>query len=172
MRPSTLYTSVAIAGLLAISIGMSGAQAPPASPQGPQTPAPAGRGRGRGAEIPPWAILRAPAGVKERDTWIPDMPSMEAVLPPTGWQPDGIEVPWMPATLLRLPRTNITRAKYPAIVVHNHTGSLSTREQYEAGVKSLDAVGVGAVVNLNGGTGDQLDAVLKAGEPYRDRVAN
>jgi len=39
-------------------------------------------------------------------------------------------------------------------------------------IKILDQVGVGAVVNLNGGTEDQLDAVLKAGEPYKDRVAN
>src|SRR5690606_31588802 len=36
----------------------------------------------------------------------------------------------------------------------------------------MDDVGLGAIVNLNGGTGDDLDAVLKAGEPYRDRVAN
>ena len=30
---------------------------------------------------------------------------------------------------------------------------------------------MGAIVNLNGGTGPTLDAALKAGEPYRDRVA-
>ena len=174
MRPSSLCTSLVVASLLSISIGTGGAQAPPPSGgrAGGAADQAAGRGRGRGAEIPPWAILRAPAGVKEGETWIPDMPAMEALLPPAGWQPDGNEVPWMPATLLRLPRTNITRAKHPAIDFHNHTGTLQTREQYEAVVKGLEAVGVGAVVNLNGGTGDQLDAVLKAGEPYRDRVAN
>ncbi len=174
MRLSSLYTSLVVAGLLALSIGTYGAQAPPASGgrAGGAGDQAAGRGRGRGAEIPPWAILRAPAGVKEGDTWIPEMPAMDALRPPPGWQPDGNEVPWMPATLLRLPRTNITRAKYPAIDFHNHTGSLRTREQYDAVVKALDSVGVGAVVNLNGGTGDELDAVLKAGEPYRDRVAN
>jgi predicted TIM-barrel fold metal-dependent hydrolase len=190
MRPSSLYTSLAIVGLVALSIETGGTQAPAASPQVSQTPAPAdqpaGRGqgrrggggagqvagRGRGAETPPWAILRAPAGTKEGATWVPEMPPMEALAPPPGWKPDGLEVPWIPATLLRIPRTNITRAKYPAIDFHNHTGALTTREQYEAVVKSLDGVGVGAVVNLNGGTGDQLDAVLKAGEPYRDRVAN
>ncbi len=174
MRLSSLYTSLVVAGLLALSIGTYGAQAPPASGgrAGGAGDQAAGRGRGRGAEIPSWAILRAPAGVKEGDTWIPEMPAMDALRPPPGWQPDGNEVPWMPATLLRLPRTNITRAKYPAIDFHNHTGSLRTREQYDAVVKALDSVGVGAVVNLNGGTGDELDAVLKAGEPYRDRVAN
>ena len=88
------------------------------------------------------------------------MPAMEALMPPPGWTPDGIEVPWMPATLLRLPRTNITRAKYPAIDFHNHTGALETRAQYDAVIKSLDYVGIGAVVNVNGGTGEGLDAVL------------
>ncbi len=190
MRPTSLYTSLAIVGLVALSIETGGTQAPATSPQVSQTPAPSdqpagrgqgrrggggggqGAGRGRGAETPPWAILRAPAGVKEGATWVPEMPAMETIAPPPGWKPDGLEVPWIPATLLRIPRTNITRAKYPAIDFHNHTGALTTREQYEAVVKSLDGVGVGAVVNLNGGTGDQLDAVLKAGEPYRDRVAN
>ena len=131
MRPTALYSSLAVGGLLAISMAIGGAQAPPAAGgQGSRAGGPgeqaAGRGRGRGAEIPPWAILRAPAGVKEGDTWIPDMPSMETLAPPAGWKPDGNEVPWMPATLLRLPRTNITRAKYPAIDFHNHTGSLTT----------------------------------------------
>ncbi len=190
MRPTSLYTSLAIVGLVALSIETGGTQAPATSPQVSQTPAPSdqpagrgqgrrggggggqGAGRGRGAETPPWAILRAPAGVKEGATWVPEMPAMETIAPPPGWKPDGLEVPWIPATLLRIPRTNITRAKYPAIDFHNHTGALTTREQYEAVVKSLDGVGVGAVVNLNGGTGDQLDGVLKAGEPYRDRVAN
>jgi predicted TIM-barrel fold metal-dependent hydrolase len=35
----------------------------------------------------------------------------------------------------------------------------------------MDSIGMGAIVNLNGGTGSTLDAALKAGEPYRDRVA-
>jgi predicted TIM-barrel fold metal-dependent hydrolase len=78
----------------------------------------------------------------------------------------------MPATLLRLPRTNITRAKYPLIDFHNHTGALTTAAQYDAVIKVLDQVGVGAVANLNGGSGDQLEAVLKAGVPYKGRVAN
>ena len=190
-HPSSLYASLAVVGLLAVLTETSGTQAPPASsPQVSQTPAPAaqpagrgqgrrggggaggdvgdqgaaGRGRGRGGAVtPPWAILRAPAGVKEGATWIPELPTMADIQPPAGWKPDGIETPWMPATLLRLPRTNITRAKYPAIDFHNHTGSLTTPAQYDAVIKILDQVGVGAVVNLNGGTADQLDAVLKAG---------
>jgi predicted TIM-barrel fold metal-dependent hydrolase len=192
MRPASFSLALAAAAFLAGSMTTGGAaplsvSGTPQASQAPSTsdqPAArgqgrrggggqaAGRGRGRGAEIPPWAILRAPAGVKEGDTWVPAMPPMEDLLPPPGWKPDGIERAWIPATLLRIPRTNITRAKYPAIDFHNHTGRLTTREQYEAVVKLLDQVGVGAVVNLNGGTGDDLDAVLKAGDPFRDRVAN
>jgi uncharacterized protein len=177
MRLSSLSTLLAVAGLLALSIATGRADAPPASPESPQASAPASQpgqpaARGQGAAIPPWAILRAPAGVKEGETWIPEMPAMDAIVAPPGWKPDGNEVPWMPATLLRLPRTNITRAKYPAIDFHNHTGALTTGAQYDAVVKMLDSVGLGVVVNMNGGTGDALDLVLKSGEPYRDRVAN
>jgi uncharacterized protein len=35
----------------------------------------------------------------------------------------------------------------------------------------MDSVGIGAIANMNGGTGQALDAALKAGEAYRDRVA-
>jgi predicted TIM-barrel fold metal-dependent hydrolase len=166
---------------------IGGTQAPaPQSPTTTQDPAqpPTGRGRGRGvdangnpiprrprAATPSYAILRAPAGVKEGATWIPELPTMEALLPPEGWKPATEEVPWMPATLLRLPRTNITRAKYPLIDFHNHTGAMTTAAQYETVVKNLDAVGVGAVANLGGSSGDQLEAVLKAGAPYKGRVA-
>jgi predicted TIM-barrel fold metal-dependent hydrolase len=77
----------------------------------------------------------------------------------------------MPLTLLRLPRTNITRAKFPAIDFHVHGRGLNTPAAYDRLVKLLDSIGMGAIVNLNGGTGKELDTVLKAGEPYKDRVA-
>jgi predicted TIM-barrel fold metal-dependent hydrolase len=156
------------------------AQQPPAAQQATPTTqdpaAPAGRGRGRGAgrpraATPAYAIVHAPPGVKEGGTWIPELPTMESLMPPEGWKPATEEVPWMPATLLRLPRTNITRAKYPLIDFHNHTGAMTTAAQYETVVKNLDRVGVGAVANLGGGSGDQLEAVLKAAAPYKGRVA-
>jgi predicted TIM-barrel fold metal-dependent hydrolase len=77
----------------------------------------------------------------------------------------------MPLTLLRLPRTNITRAKFPAIDVHVHAPQLTSADAYKSFIALLDSIGMGAIVNLNGGTGSALDAALKAGEPYRDRVA-
>ena len=121
-------------------------------------------------EVP--VVPRAPASVKDREVWIPPMPAMESVAPPAGWVTSGPDVPPMPITLLRLPRTNITRAKFPAIDFHVHAGGLNTKAAYDNLLELMDAIGMGAIVNLNGGTGASLDAVLKAGEPYRDRVAN
>lgn len=79
----------------------------------------------------------------------------------------GPDVPPMPLTLLRLPRTNITRARFPAIDFHVHGRELTTPEAYESFIRLLDSVGIGAVVNLNAGTGQVLDTALKAGEPTR-----
>jgi uncharacterized protein len=103
---------------------------------------------------------------------IPPLPSMDAVKPPADWKPEGYVVPRMPETLMRLPRTNVTRAKFPAIDFHVHAAGLNTPAAYQNAVRLMDTIGLGAFVNLNGGTGAQLDAVLKAGEPYKDRVAN
>ena len=78
----------------------------------------------------------------------------------------------MPITLARLPRTAITRARYPAIDFHVHAPGLTTDAAYKELVALLDRAGVGAIANMDGGTGAHLDAALKAGAPYRDRVAN
>jgi predicted TIM-barrel fold metal-dependent hydrolase len=115
---------------------------------------------------------RAPASVAEGGVWVPPLPAMESVAPAPGWVTSGPDVPPMPYTLLRLPRTNITRAKFPAIDFHVHAGGLNSKEAYARLIALLDEIGMGAIVNLNGGTGENLDAVLDAGEPYRDRVAN
>lgn len=115
---------------------------------------------------------KAPPSVKEGQAWVPPMPSLESVAPPAGWTTSGPDVPPPPATLLRLPRTNITRAKFPAIDFHVHAGGLNSKQAYDTLIALMDTIGMGAIVNLNAGTGDSLDAVLKAGEPHRDRVAN
>ncbi len=114
---------------------------------------------------------RAPAGVKEGEVWIPPLPTMESVAPPAGWVTSGPDVPPMPLTLLRLPRTNITRARFPAIDFHVHARELTDAAAYPSFITLLNSIGMGAIVNLNGGTGATLDAALKAGEPYKDRVA-
>jgi predicted TIM-barrel fold metal-dependent hydrolase len=139
----------------------------------PQRPATQSRGSAQTRDpvtIP--TIPKAPDGVKEGEVWVPPMPSLESIEPPAGWVPSTAEVPPMPAVFLRLPRTNITRAKYPAIDFHVHAGGLRTRDAYEHLIALMNSAGMGAIVNLNGGTGTNLDTTLNAGEPYRDRVAN
>ena len=97
---------------------------------------------------------------------------MDSIKPAADWKPEGYVVPRPPPALIRLPRTNITRAKFPAIDFHVHAGGLNTQAAYEKAVALMDAAGIGALANMNGGTGARIDAVLKAGEPYRHRVAN
>jgi predicted TIM-barrel fold metal-dependent hydrolase len=103
---------------------------------------------------------------------VPPLATPDEIAPPPGWKPDGHVPPRMPITLARLPRTAIAKAKYPAIDFHVHAPDLTTDAAYKDFVALLDRIGVGAVANMDGGTGARLDAVLKAGEPYKDRVAN
>ena len=117
-------------------------------------------------------IPRAPKGMAEGAVWIPPMPPLEATLADEGWEPIGHEQPPMPYILLRLPRTNITRARFPAIDFHVHAGELTTPEAYESLIALMDSIGTGVIINLNGRTGEHLDSTLAAGEPYRDRVVN
>lgn len=103
---------------------------------------------------------------------VPPLPTRESLEPSPGWKPDGHVVPHMPETLLRLPRTQLTRARYPAIDFHVHAGNLTTVAAYQTFIRKMDEAGIGAIVNLNGGTGAHLDQTLKAGEGFKDRVAN
>ncbi|MGH9159259.1 MAG: amidohydrolase family protein [Vicinamibacteraceae bacterium] len=148
--------------------GAPASQAAPSADQEDQPKGWSGTAPSSDAPLEP----RAPATVADGDVWIPPMPAMESVAPPKGWETSGPDVPPMPVTLMRLPRTNITRAKFPAIDFHVHGRGLTTKEAYEHLIDLMDTIGMGAIVNLNGGTGKELDASLKAGEPYRDRVAN
>lgn len=167
MRRAAIASWVLFAGLSTVFL-LSCSQ-----PSESESAAEPSRGQGL-AEAPPEipVIPKAPPSVAEGEVWIPPMPAMEEVSPPPDWAPSGVETPPMPLTLLRLPRTNITRARYPAIDFHVHGRRLNTPQAYEELVDLLDRIGVGAIVNLNGGTGEELDAVLEAGQAYSDRVAN
>lgn len=124
------------------------------------------------ADLPIPVEPRAPAGVAEGEIWVPPMPDMALTQAPAGWEPPGVEQPPMPYNLIRLPRTNITRAKYPAIDFHVHASNLTTTAAYDSLIALMDSIGVGVIINLNGGTGAHLDSVLAAGAAYRDRVVN
>lgn len=177
-RPSLVL--LLVAAVAAPGCGTSEAPPAPASKGQPSeggTAAPTGSDGPQGwAGTPPSPEPplepKPPATVREGEVWIPDLPTVEEVAPPKGWITSGPDVPPMPLTLLRLPRTHIVRAKFPAIDFHVHGRELTTPEAYASFIKLLDEIGMGAVVNLNGGTGEALDQSLKAGEAYQDRVVN
>ena len=80
------------------------------------------------------------------------------------------EVPAMPKALMKLPRTNITRAKFPAVDFHLHGRALRTAEDYQKMIKLMDATGLAVICNMDGGYGKAFDQNIKVGDAYRDRV--
>jgi predicted TIM-barrel fold metal-dependent hydrolase len=80
------------------------------------------------------------------------------------------EVPAMPKALMKLPRTPITRAKFPAIDFHLHGGQLRTAEDYQKMIAIMDQTGLGVICNMDGGFGSTFDRNTKVGEAFRDRV--
>lgn len=88
---------------------------------------------------------------------------------PSGFTPTP-EQHAMPTSLLVVKRTDVTRARFPAIDFHFHGRTLRTAEDYQALVRTMDETGLGAIVNMDGGMYDVLDGNLKVGEPYADRI--
>jgi predicted TIM-barrel fold metal-dependent hydrolase len=82
------------------------------------------------------------------------------------------EAPALPAALMKLPRTAMSRAKYPAIDFHVHGRELKTAEAYQKMVKLMDETGIGVICNMDGGFGAGFDRNMKVGEPFRDRIVH
>jgi predicted TIM-barrel fold metal-dependent hydrolase len=80
------------------------------------------------------------------------------------------EVPAMPKALMNLPRTPITRAKFPVVDFHFHGHELRTAEDYQKMIKVMDETGTGVIANMDGGFGAEFDRAMKVGEPFRDRI--
>ena len=80
------------------------------------------------------------------------------------------EVPAMPKALMKLPRTNITRAKFPAVDIHFHGRSLRTPQDYQKTIQMMDMTNLAVLSDMDGGFGQAFDRAMKIGEPYKDRV--
>jgi hypothetical protein len=80
------------------------------------------------------------------------------------------EVPAMPRALMKLPRTEITRAKFPVLDIHLHAGSLKTDADYRKMISLMDQTGIGVICNMDGGFGKTFDQNMKMSERYRDRI--
>ena len=80
------------------------------------------------------------------------------------------EVPAMPKALMKFPRTDVTRGKFPVVDFHLHGRSLATAADYRKMIALMDQTGIGVICNMDGGYGKAFDDNMLAGEPYRDRV--
>src|SRR5499426_3017589 len=80
------------------------------------------------------------------------------------------EVPAMPKALMKLPRTNITRAKFPTVDIHFHGRSLRKREDYQKLIRTMDEINLAVISDMDGGFGQAFDQVMRLGDPYKDRI--
>jgi predicted TIM-barrel fold metal-dependent hydrolase len=78
----------------------------------------------------------------------------------------------MPRSLLVVKRTEIRKAKYPAIDFHFHGRALETAEDYRSLIAVMDEAGIGAIANMDGGMYQALDRNLQVGAPFRDRIVH
>ncbi len=119
--------------------------------------------------LPVWALLIAAGcstssaqrtGAKSEAPRFPSHPDFQ----PTP------EAPALPKALMKLPRTAITRARFPAIDFHLHGRELRSAEDYRKMIKLMDETGLGVLCNMDGGFGKTFDQNMKLGEPFRDRI--
>jgi predicted TIM-barrel fold metal-dependent hydrolase len=72
---------------------------------------------------------------------------------------------WQPRSMLVTKETEVPKAKFPAIDIHNHLGggkATLTPERVKHYLEEMDTCGIQAVVNLDGGWGDRLKETLAA----------
>src|ERR1044072_1329104 len=63
------------------------------------------------------------------------------------------EVPAMPKALMKLPRTNITRARFPTVDIHFHGRSLRTAQDYQKLIQMMDQINLAVISDMDGGFG-------------------
>jgi predicted TIM-barrel fold metal-dependent hydrolase len=80
------------------------------------------------------------------------------------------EVPAMPKALMKFPRTEITRAKYPVVDFHLHGRALKTAADYQKLIALMDKTNIGVISNMDGWYGKEFDQNIKVGDAYKDRI--
>lgn len=76
----------------------------------------------------------------------------------------------MPKALIKLPRTNITRAKFPAIDIPFHGKSLRTPHDYQKTIRMMDEINLAVISDMDGVFGqafDQCARALRFGDAFR-----
>ena len=80
------------------------------------------------------------------------------------------EAPPIPKALMKFPRTDIHRAKFPVVDFHLHGRALQTAADYQKMVALMDQTGIAVISNMDGGYGKAFDQNIKVGDAYKDRV--
>src|ERR1700692_2163723 len=96
--------------------------------------------------------------------WLALFVSLTIALRAAGAQQKAPEVPAMPKALMKLPRTNITRAKFPAVDIHFHGRSLRTPQDYQKMIRMMDEINLVVISDMDGGFGQGFDQAMKIGE--------
>lgn len=68
---------------------------------------------------------------------------------------------YTPRSSLVVPAHALTRARFPFIDVHSHQGN-PTADRVDQLVRDMDAMNMGVMVNLSGGTGERLAQTVRA----------
>jgi predicted TIM-barrel fold metal-dependent hydrolase len=75
---------------------------------------------------------------------------------------------YRPVSIYRIPVTNITRAKYPAIDMHTHVYGRND-QVIRQWIKAMDACGIEKAIVFTGATGARFDSIVKMYAKYGDR---
>src|SRR5260370_16622332 len=78
------------------------------------------------------------------------------------------EVPAMPKALMKFPRTEITRAKFPAVDFHLHGRSLQTAADYQKMIRLMDQTGLAVICNMDGGFGKAFHQNINLSDPSKN----
>jgi hypothetical protein len=76
---------------------------------------------------------------------------------------------YRPTPLYKIPKTEVSKAKYSVIDMHTHSTSVHTPEGINEWVKHMDAVGVEKTVLLSCATGAQFDEIYRLYSQYPNR---
>ncbi|MGE0455107.1 MAG: amidohydrolase family protein [Vicinamibacteria bacterium] len=87
------------------------------------------------------------------------------------WPPPSI-TEYKPTSTLVVPQHPTPRAKFPVVDIHSHHATPIKPERLAEVVKAMDALNLRVLVNLSGGSGEQLRKGLEAirTSPYPDRM--
>ncbi|MBG0859932.1 MAG: amidohydrolase family protein [Bacteroidales bacterium] len=75
---------------------------------------------------------------------------------------------YRPVSIYKIPVTNVTRAKYPAIDMHTHVYGKND-QSIAQWIKAMDACGVEKAIVFTGAAGPRFDTLVKMYSKYGDR---